>query len=134
MLRSDDVHEAVAVGEEDGIVARGVKTDGAFGMQVVNRVVKKVFAVNVLFYFYNAVQVDFYQAGSPQAVQADAFIFNLRAEVEQKSHNNGNNDDGKTDHHQQVAIAFLLLIGKKISGKAKHGQHQADGNGYKFPA
>jgi hypothetical protein len=70
MLRANDVHQAITIGKVDGIVAGGIKTDGAFGVQVINRVIKQVTAVRAFLRLYNAVQIYFYRrvVQSPSSV------------------------------------------------------------------
>ncbi len=69
MLRADDVNQTVPVCQMDGIITGGVKADGAFGVQVVNRIVKQVAAVGAFLHFNNAVQVYLNAAGAPQAIK-----------------------------------------------------------------
>lgn len=135
MLGADDVDQAVAVGEVDGVFAGGEKPDGAFGVQVVYGVIEQVAAVFALFNFYNAVQVDLYQAGCPKAIYHYAFVNYPGAVMQQKAHNDRNNDNTHTYQGQDVGL--VVLVGKKIkgiSGKAAGGQHQPYGYRDPFPA
>jgi hypothetical protein len=57
MTRSYNVNQAVAIGKVNSVFAGGIKTNGPFLMQVINRIIKELTAINAFFYFNNAVEI-----------------------------------------------------------------------------
>jgi hypothetical protein len=104
-------------------------------VQVINGVVEQVTAVSAFFNFNYTAQVYFYKAHGPQPGDKYAFIHHPNAIIQEKPHYNRYENNTEAGYSQDVG--FVIYIGKKVKGvgrKAKHSQHQADGDGYPFPA
>src|ERR1700761_7989840 len=96
----------------NSIVTSGVKTDSAFFMEIIYRIIEQIFTVITFFGLYYTVEVYFYEAGCPKSVNQYAFTLHPDAEMQHKTHNDRDGNNAKT--HNRQNISFILGIGKEV--------------------
>src|SRR5690606_22050648 len=119
---SDDVYQAILIGQFNGFLAAGIKADRSFAMQVIHRVVQKKTAVRDLFHVKDRIQADLHFPGAPQRIEFDRIGVNTGFEVNYEQENDRDHRDGNAHDQQELGIAPFLF--QKVYEETKSGKYQ----------